>query len=97
MDSVDAYKVLASELEAYRALGYNELSELVGQHFSHRPVSNASIEFEVTIYVYRLDCPPQHILVAGTVGITQWGGPHCRADAQFVVPPPVIRNVAGRQ
>lgn len=87
MNVVDAYRLLALELEAYRKLSFDELAQLVDQSFSHRRVSDDAVEYEITVTVTSLDRPQRHILVEGTVGATSWGSPLSRLDDQFVVPP----------
>ena len=85
----DAYRILALELAKYRALSYRELAELADQNFVHgTTLKDESLEVEVTIQVRRICQLEDRILVAGTVGSVDWGGPADRFDDQFVVEPP---------
>ena len=85
----DAYKLLALELEAYRALSYFELAQLAGQSFVHRrTLGNRSAEYEVTIHVRGISSEGDRILVEGSIGSVVWGSSADRFDDHFFVEPP---------
>jgi hypothetical protein len=88
MYQADAYEFLASELNAYRRLSYEELAQFVGESSAIRRRSEDSTEYVIEVKVRC--CGDQHgkILVEGMAAVADCG-PLRRLDQSFVILPPL--------
>ena len=67
MDQVDAYTILAREIEQYRRLGYHDLAEFAERPAIETPVRVGPHELTLWIRVRRLSRPPGALRIDGTV------------------------------
>jgi hypothetical protein len=88
MNHVIAYQLLASELQAYRALPFPELHQLVGEQSTRRVRGEDGVDYDLTMIVRWRLYDDGDIRVTGFIGESNWGGPHDRLDDTIVVPNP---------
>lgn len=86
MNQPDAYKLLSTELAAYRALSHGELAELIGASGVRRVRAGDSIDYAIEVTVRWRRDEGGEILVFGWIAEDSCGPMH-RLDDQFVVRP----------
>ena len=86
--AADAYKLLASELAAYREFTYEELAECVGEPTCRIVRAHDSTEYAIEVTVCWLNEERGDILVDGWVAVDDCG-PMRRLDERFIVRPPI--------
>jgi hypothetical protein len=85
MNHVVAYKLLATELAAYRQLPPEDLRQFVGEQSSRLIRGEDGVDYNINIVV-RSRHENDDIRVIGFVGIADWGSPHDFVDGAFVAP-----------
>ena len=93
MNQVDAYKLLASELAAYREMRFEDLAQFVGPQCPRRIRGNDGTEYAVQIKVRRGNLEHGEIIVEGWLAIDDCGPMH-RLDDSFIVRPSAPHNQA---
>ena len=83
--AADAYKLLVSELAAYRELSYEELAQFVGQPAERIVRASDSTEYALQVRVFYLNEDGGDIVVDAWVAVDDCG-PMRRLDDHFVVP-----------
>jgi hypothetical protein len=82
--SDDAYRILASELAAFRELTYDELAPFIGEPLLRRVRGADSTEYAIEITFRWRDIEGGDIRVVGWAAVDDCG-PMRRADSTFVV------------
>jgi hypothetical protein len=88
MNYVIAYKLLTTELGAYRKLAYDEVRQLVGE-LSERLIHGPDgVDYNLAVYVNWRCQQECDIRVTGLISEANWGGPNDSLDETFVASPP---------
>ena len=88
MNHVIAYRLLASELQAYRGLPFPELRQLVGERTTRCVRGEDGVNYDLTLIVRWCLEDGGDIRVIGFIGESAWGSRHDTLDDTVVVPNP---------
>jgi hypothetical protein len=94
MNRVVENELITAEFNAYRALSFDELRQLVGEDSSRLKRGRDGVDYEVTTIVGWSRQQIGSVFVRVVVGNANWGSPAGCSDEYITIPPPATPNAS---